>query len=193
MSTRYTDHENLDDKQLEKMAAGLRSDIAPQRDLWPDIESAIRAPAKTSRSRWTPLFAQAAAVVLLVGASSGVTYMAMNDQQSTGPEVVNTEMLFAEASFANRYELGADFQSARDALVEELDTELQKLSPESRLTIESNLEVIHLSVLSMNAALEQDPDNTLLQERILRSYRDELALLRRVSGLTRNVMLRNDI
>ena len=28
---------------------------------------------------------------------------------------------------------------------------------------------------------------------VLRAYREELALLRRVSGLTRNVMIRNDI
>ena len=42
-------------------------------------------------------------------------------------------------------------------------------------------------------ALEKEPENMLLQERLLNTYREELALLRRVSSLTRNVMLRNDI
>ena len=45
----------------------------------------------------------------------------------------------------------------------------------------------------MNLALEEDPENILMQERLLNTYREELTLLRRVSGLTRNVMLRNDI
>lgn len=182
----------MNEEQLTQLAKGLNKGISPERDLWPDIETAIAVPAE-ERRRWTPLFAQAAAVLLLIGASSGVTYVAMKDQQATGPEIVSTQHLFEEASFANRYELGADFESARNALVQELNTELEKLSPEARLTIENNLEVIHLSILNMNTALQRDPDNTLLQERVLRSYRDELALIRRVSGLTRNVMLRNDI
>lgn len=186
-----TDNLN-DDAELLRLAQGLALDVSPKRDLWPDIEAAIAAPAPIAR-RWTPLFAQAAAVVLLIGASSSVTYVAMKDQQTAGTEVVNSSMLFDQTSFANRYELGSSFQSARDNLIAELDAELQKLSPEARLTIESNLQILHDSILNMNAALEADPSNTLLQETILRSYRDELDLIRRVSGLTRNVMMRNDI
>ena len=45
----------------------------------------------------------------------------------------------------------------------------------------------------INTALENEPDNVLLQQKLLRAYREELALLRRVGGLTRNVMIRNDI
>ena len=53
--------------------------------------------------------------------------------------------------------------------------------------------MIHNAIVEINAELEQDPDNVLLQQQLLRAYRDELALLRRVGGLTRNVMIRNDI
>jgi hypothetical protein len=52
---------------------------------------------------------------------------------------------------------------------------------------------MHRAINEMNLALEQDPENTLLQEQLLRAYREELALLQRVGALTRNVMLRNDI
>ncbi len=57
-------------------ASQLATGIEPQRDLWPGIERA-RTETAPRRSRWTPAFAQAAAIVLLVGASSGLTYLAM--------------------------------------------------------------------------------------------------------------------
>ena len=53
--------------------------------------------------------------------------------------------------------------------------------------------LVYKSIFDINQALEQEPDNALLQERLLRTYRDELSLLRRVGGLTRDVMRRNDI
>ena len=138
------------------------------------------------------LFAQAAAVVLLVGASSAVTYMSM--KSSVSPIVIaSPDMVFEQASFGNRYNLGPGFQDARNTLVADLDVELERLSPEARENIEVNLTLIHSAINNMNVALEEDPENIVLQERLLRTYREELALLRRVRGLTRNVMLRNDI
>ena len=61
------------------------------------------------------------------------------------------------------------------------------------IDIATNLTLIHDAIAEINVALERDPENILLQERLLNTYREELALLRRVSSLTRNVMLRNDI
>ena len=59
-----------DDDKLIAAARKLATEVTPQRDLWPGIEDAIKQP---KRSRWAPMLAQAAAVVLLVGASSFVT------------------------------------------------------------------------------------------------------------------------
>ena len=58
-------NEQTDDR-LTAAARQLATEIRPQRDLWPGIERAITEPAP-QRSRWTPMFAQAAAVLLLVG------------------------------------------------------------------------------------------------------------------------------
>jgi hypothetical protein len=69
---------NTDDDRLTTAASRLATEISPQRDLWPGIEEAI---ARPKRSRWTPMFAQAAAVVLLVGASSMVTYFVVKEDQ----------------------------------------------------------------------------------------------------------------
>ena len=38
-----------------------------------------------------------------------------------------------------------------------------------------------------------EPSNALLQELLLKTYREELAVMRKVGGLTQDVMLRNDI
>ena len=65
------------DDELIAAASALSTEISPDRDLWPGIEQAIAAP---KRSRWTPMLAQAAAVVLLVGASSGITYFTMKEE-----------------------------------------------------------------------------------------------------------------
>jgi hypothetical protein len=179
----------MNDDKLMKAAGQLATDISPERDLWPGIAEAIAAPAP---KRWSPMFAQAAAVILLVGASSGVTYMTMKDSVSR-TVIASPDMIFEQASFGNRYTLGPGFQDARSALVADLEVELKRLSPEARETIDINLKLIHDAVFAMNAALEEDPENVLLQQRLLKTYREELALLRRVSGLSRNVMRRNDI
>lgn len=177
------------DNKLDRAARQLATEISPDRDLWPGIEEAIGRPR---RSRWTPVFAQAAAIVLLIGASSAVTYLAVVDKK--GPvTAVAPELVFEQASFGNNYNLGPGFQDARNILRDELDVELANLSPETRADIQENLDAIHGAIVEINAALEQEPDNVLLQQKLLRAYREELSMLRRVGGLTRNVMMRNDI
>lgn len=179
----------MNDDKLMNAASQLKTEIAPERDLWAGIAERIQAPQSR---RWTPMFAQAAAVVLLVGASSAITYVVVKEP-IPGPVIATTEMVFEQASFGNRYNLGAGFQDARNGLVAELEIELARLAPEDQQDIQTNLTLIHDAINSTNNALEEDPENTLLQERLLKMYREELALLRRVSGLTRNLMMRNDI
>jgi hypothetical protein len=179
----------MNDDKLIEAAGQLATEISPERDLWPGIAEAIESPAPR---RWSPMFAQAAAVVLLVGTSSAVTYMTMkNDNPVT--VIASPDMVFEQTSFGSRYNLGPGFQDARNGLVADLEAELQRLSPESKETIEVNLNLIRDAIVGMNEALTNDPENILLQERLLRMYREELTLLRRVSGLSRNVMMRNDI
>lgn len=180
--------EEFDDK-LDRAARQLATEISPERDLWPEIAAEITAPR---RSRWMPMLAQAAAVVLLVGASSAVTYVAVKDD--SGPVVnIAPELVFEQASFGGNYHLGPGFQDARNSLRAALDVELERLSPDASSDVRANLEMIHQAIVEIDAALEKEPDNTLLQQKLLRVYREELTLLRRVGGLSRNVMMRNDI
>lgn len=180
---------DVNDDKLTSAARQLATEISPERDLWPGIAKAIESPR---RARWTLMLAQAAAIVLLVGASSAVTYVAVKDSQ--GPVIeVAPELLFEQTSFGGRYNLGPGFQDARNTLTTQFDLELARLSPESRAEVEKNLEIVRVAIQDINRALEQDPDNVAIQQKLLSTYREELSLLRRVGGLTRNVMMRNDI
>jgi len=179
--------------RLIAAARRLPTDISPERDLWPDIAVAIAIP---KHSRWTPMFARAAAVVLLVGASSSLTYLAVKDQPSEAvrpTQVVTTEMVFERASFGGNYRLGSGFQEARGSLASKLDQQLDRLSPESRVEVEKNLQVIGDAIDEINLVLAQEPNNVLLQELLLSAYREELNLMQRIGGLANNVMRRNDI
>jgi len=180
------------DDRLTAAARQLATEISPERDLWPEIESAITNPVR-ERARWTPMFAQAAAVVLLVGASSGLTYMAVKDEQPVTVPVYQPEYVFERAAFGASHNLGSDYQDARADLAARLDQQLVRLSAEEREDVEKTLDVIREAIADINTALAQDPDNAYLQELLQKTYRDELNVMRRVGGLTRNVMLRNDI
>ncbi len=177
------------DDKLIAAASALSTEISPENDLWPGIAKAIAQP---KRSRWTPAFAQAAAVVLLIGASSGLTYFAVKDQQRI-VEVVPTGLAFEQASFGGRYALGVEYQEARGDLAAQLDVELARLSPEAREEVELNLAMIRGAIEQINKALTDEPDNALLQELLVRTYREELAVMQRVGGLTQHVMSRKDI
>ncbi len=181
------------DNKLDLAARQLATEISPERDLWPGIAEAIEKPRRIpQQSRWIPVLAQAAAVVLLVGGSSAVTYFAVVD--SNGPvTAVAPELVFEQASFGNNYNLGPGFQDARNGLRTELEVELERLSPEAQTDIQANLDLIHNAIVEISTALDGEPDSVMLQQKLLRTYREELTLLRRVGGLTRNMMMRNDI
>jgi hypothetical protein len=183
------------DDAIIRDAQKLATAIAPERDLWPGIESAITA-SEAPRRSYTTWFAQAAAVILLIGGSSAVTYLVTKpdtDVVNGAPVASNVEVDAEFASFGENHELSASFTSARSNLEAELDFELDRLSPEARATVEENLAIIRGAIREINAELAADPNNELLQELLLESYREELAVMRDVSELTRDVMSRNDI
>jgi hypothetical protein len=171
-------------------AAGrLPEEISPERDLWPGIAETI---ARPQRARWTPMFAQAAAVVLLVGASSGLTYLAMKDDQAPAA-IVAPDLLFEPASYSAGYALGPEYLEARSEMSASLDEQLARLSPEARADVEMNLAVIRNAIAEINTALDEEPTNPLLQQLLLDAYQNEFALMRQVGGLTNRVMSRKDI
>ncbi|MCH8307341.1 MAG: hypothetical protein IH930_04295 [Proteobacteria bacterium] len=184
------ENQSFDDKLMEA-ARALETEVAPEHDLWPNIENAI---ARPSRTRWNTVFAQAAAVLLLVGASSGLTYLAMNEKTPVATLITdNTGLNYERASFGGHYTLGPGYQDARSGLRAQLEEELERLSPEARAEVEKNLNAIRAAINEINRALADEPDNVLLQELLLSTYREELSVMIKVDRVVNAAMLRTDI
>jgi len=188
--------DNIFADELVANAAKLQTTAEPERDLWPEIEQVISAPLKPQRSAWNKVWAQAAAVLLLVGGSSGLTYLTMTDAEDPATPVLGTQNLIFEpvsGSFGSQYHLGPDYIDARRDVAGRFDVELENLSPEARQEVQTNIETIRRAIEDINHALAQEPDNVLLQELLINSYRDELALMIQVDGINRSAMRRGDI
>jgi hypothetical protein len=189
------DDHTIEDELLAK-AARLPTSVSPERDLWPDIERAVSAPAAPQRSAWNSVWAQAAVVLLLIGGSSGITYLSMSGDDATVPGVAETPQLVFEpvsASFGSQYTLGPDYVDARRVLTGNIDAKLDSLSPEARAEIVTNMQTIRQAIQDINIALAEEPDSVLLQELLLETYRNELSLMIHVDSITRDAMYRGDI
>jgi hypothetical protein len=185
-----------DEHEIMARAAALPKDIAPGRDLWPGIERAIRAPAAPRRPAWDTVWAKAASVLLLVGASSSITYLLMEQPVNPTSPVADAPALIFQptaGSFGAQYNLGPDYLDAHRNLAGSLDAKLAELPEETRAAVESNLETIHKAIDDINKALAEDPDNVLLQELLLNTYREELDLMITVDGAANAAMRRGDI
>lgn len=193
-----TDDGTMDEERDEWVLAArkLPRGIKPARDLWPGIEQAIAKPVRRDGWQWNRILAQAAAVVLLVGGSSGITWLAVTENTRTVPQTVQVAPLQFETvagSFGSRYHLGPEFMDARIKLAAGLDEELQQLPPETRLAVKKNIADIRAAIHEINQALADEPNNALLQDLLLSAYREELALMRKVDGLATSMMRRTDI
>ncbi len=190
----YSD-KNFDD-ELMAAAAELATEVRPERDLWPAIEQAISQPVRPAHTVWNSVWAQAAAVLLLVGGSSGVTYLALTgDAETVSPVTEGPTLVFesASADFGSMYHLGPDYQDARRSLAVKVDEEMSRLTPEERADVQQNIDLIRTAIEDINKALAAEPDNELLQKLLLDTYREELNLMIRVDDITSAAMRRGDI
>jgi len=190
-----------DDKTFEvelmARAAQLSEPVMPERDLWPEIEQVISAPLQPERSAWNRGWAQAAAVILLVGGSSGLTYLTMSGGEDATLPIAAEAPTFvfeqASANFGSQYTLGPEFQDIRRGLAANLDDRLGNLSPEAREEVMQNMETIRKAIDDISNALADEPDNVLLQELLIDTYRDELSMMIQVDSITSAAMRRGDI
>ncbi len=123
------------DDKLMADAARLAKAVAPERDLWPAIEASINAPRERQPMPW---YAQAAAVLLLVGGSSAVTYIVTKQETNVSPVATNGGLVLESASWGGEYEMSVDYKLARRGLREQLAEELERMLPEARVEVEQN-------------------------------------------------------
>ena len=169
------------DARLDRALAGLPREIGPARDLWPGIAAQLE-PRRAQR-RWLPL---AAAAVLLVAASSLITAQVVRRNAAPvatvapaapGPGDVRP------ASFGPGHALDPEYAAARQQLAAMLAARMDRLPSSARQKVADNLAELHRAADEINAALALQPGDALLEELLLNTYQDELAVLASVNQL----------
>ncbi len=171
------------DARLDRALAGLARDLPPDRDLWPAIAAQLE-PRRRGQARW-PL--AAAAAVLLVAASSLITAQIMRRSEppsaaGAAPAASDTPRV-VPATFGPGYALDPEYAAAREQLATMLARRIDRLPSSARQKVEHNLAELRRAADEINAALALQPGDALLEELLLNTYQDELAVLASVNQL----------
>jgi len=187
--------EDRTDPIMER-ARRLPREVPPARDLWPGIRARMDEdgrPRAAGWNTWVPA-ALAASVVVAVGIVA-LLRASGPEAPGPGPGVAGTPVAATPASFGPSFTLGPKYEDARASLADDLEERLAALPPETREVVNRNLGAIRQAVDEINAALEGDPGNLLLQRLLMDAYHDELAVLANVRRLTETLSTpqRNEI
>jgi hypothetical protein len=194
-----------DEDALIRAARQLPREIQPARDLWPEISAGIDESSARPRRQpaAVPWYYAMAAAIAFMGLG-GLLTLAVVDRQagdgsgsatSTRPVAVADTSGTSDvmpASFGNYAQLGPEYESARAQLAIGLAERIDRLPPAERAKIERNLTEIQRSLREINVALQLDPNNGLLQELLLSTYQQELAMLANVNQMAGALPARTD-
>jgi hypothetical protein len=170
------------DTRLDAALGRLPRDVAPPRDLWTSIEAGLEPRSGRASRPWT--WAAAAAVVLVVG-SSWITASLVRREVPVAATPVSAPAVPAvpAAFFGPGQALDPAYDRARGELAGELAKRIDRLPPAARLTLESDLAELRRATAAINEALELRPGDPLLEELLLNTYQEELAVLASVNQL----------
>jgi hypothetical protein len=87
------------------------------------------------------------------------------------------------ASFGPSHALDPEYAAARQQLAAMLAQRMDRLPSSARQKVEDNLAQLHRATDEINAALALQPGDALLEELLLNTYQDELAVLASVNQL----------
>jgi hypothetical protein len=168
--------------RLEQALGRLPRNVDPAHDLWPAIEA--RLEAREARPRRWPW--QAAAAVLLVAGSSLLTASLVRRDLS---RVVRMQAPAAQvatipAAYGAAYALDPEYVAARQQLSSMLESRIDSMPASARQKLEANLAEIRRATAEISEALALQPGDPLLEELLLNTYQDELAVLASVNQLT---------
>ncbi len=179
-------------RRVITQAASLK-DSAPANDLWPGVDSRIRAGSTSARispfrraisARLSFTIPQVAAAGLaLMVLSGGLVWMARSgdpraDVQPIRAQGQEAEPALAPANFADKH-----FDAAIAELERTLDEGRKSLDPETVRVLELNLAAIDRAIDQCRRALESDPSNVYLNTHLADARQRKLVLLRRATAL----------
>lgn len=170
----------MNDYKLKAALKKLPREVDPSRDLWPGIEARLSRRPRAVRPLWAYGLAASVLVAVVAGALWSVGMQRGRDTatqtivaQGTSPQ----DSYFAQrAAYAEQ-----SVQSATD------------LSPATREVILKNLHIIESSMQSMQAALDQDPNNPRLRALLFDLYQNESRLLAATQQAQAKTTARNSL
>jgi hypothetical protein len=181
-------------ERLDAALQALPPGIEPGRDLWPGIAARLEQAPVTASRRLPAWLLQAAAAVVLVAGSSLFTARLLDGDRAAGKmaEVapVAGSMPGAQgiatmpAAFGPAGRMDPEYAAARRQLTSVLESRMARLPASTRAKLESNLAELRRAADEINAALAEQPGDPLLEELLLKTYQDELAVLANVNQLT---------
>lgn len=160
---------------------GLQRDVPPARDLWPDIEAAIRNEREpplpqAAATRWRPARSAFGLVAGLALLASGILIgrvLLPPAPVSIASETTASTQVLPVANFTP----GAAYEAARAAELAQLPARLAALPQATREQVRLSLDTLQRSISEISAALGQEPANALLQSLLIDTYQEEMRVL----------------
>jgi hypothetical protein len=192
--------------ELDRRIARLPKAVEPGRDLWPDIEAQLDAGAAAGDARtvtryawWGAAAAAVCAAALLPQllreapvSNDPVPMATVPETSTTGLDTAGQQLRLRNAAVTSM-EPGPEYRAARAELLALLEGRLAELAPEDREIVVRNIETIRRALEEIDGALQDNPDDPLLQELMLQTYQRELDVMARVNGLAGPARRRTDL
>jgi hypothetical protein len=150
------------DSQLDALLARLERNVAPARDLWPDIQARAFGQKLQWRRPWQ-LAAGIAAFTLAAGFAWHLWYRPTSIVSD--PALQDVSYLRAEAQLDQSYR-----------------AQLERLPPDTRLQVARDLDVIRNARADIRRALASDPSSPLLNDLMATTWQQEIDLYRDVDA-----------
>lgn len=193
---------------LVSSASGLPKSVPPPDDLWSELRKSLEdrkelvlptsnnvpnrglgsTHGRRPSGRMVALLA--AAAVVLIALSSGITAIVLRDgtrhvavQPAERIPVRAAPMGPASLLPAGFQQTENEFNRTIEELKQAVDTQRGQLSPETIRTVDRSLAVVDSAIAEARAALLADPNNQMLVDLLSATYQRKLDLLRRTSEL----------
>ena len=195
-------HDEMNDElspEMKNRIDRLAREIQPERDLWggieraisdskivrPDFAAADREPARaTTGVNWRRVSLLAAAAMLLVAFSSGITAYLVRTPAVPANGILEPGLTeFETVAWQGFLEAESSYQSVTDDLLASLDEQRSELAPETIEIVEHNLRLINEAIAEARSALERDPANRKLVGKLTDMYRTRVNFLEGMSRL----------
>lgn len=188
--------ETADELRQVVRAAQSLPDVPPERDLWPGILARIREepatvlPLERARRRRTfslSMLQLAAAAAIVALASGSAVWLALRER-APAPVTATAEpepVVPRPPSTQLIADVVGNYDPTIRALEQELEARQDQLDPSTIATVENSLRVIDAAIEDARAALQTDPSNAFLYQRLDATLMRKIDLLRRATTLRR--------